>query len=339
MNPSSELNILSVKKRIPLSVTFELTYDCPLSCVHCYLVEKKTDKKKILKTQQAIRILEMFRKSGVMSIAFTGGEALLRKDLPKICLATKKLNFDFSVYTSLIPANYQMLKMLRESGLNKLEVSLYGHQKEHDRVTKMKGSYSLTMKNLEIAKLLGFKVKLKTPLTRLNPKGPYFVKEIAIKNGFHFSADPLLSPRNDGSNLPSYVKAKKKDIEMLVMTQTRKHSYADLNYCDDKFPLCSAGFNTAAVNPYGQLYPCLQFPYSFGNLLKKDFYFLWKGKKAENFRKMLYLKPKKCLDCHLLSYCSYCPGFDYVRGNISKPSKEFCFMALSTKKAINFGIG
>ncbi len=335
MNPSAALNIISIKKRIPLSVTFELTYDCPLSCAHCYLTEKNAKGKKMLTAGQAVRVLEILKKAGAMSAAFTGGEPLLRKDLPEICLAAKKLNIDFSVYTSLVTANYHLLKKLKESGLKKLEVSLYGAQKEHEAVTKTAGTYRLTMKNLELAKALGFKIKLKTPLTGLNPKGPYFVKETALKNGFSFAADPLLSPKNDGNCLPSYVRAKKRDIEKLVMRENRADRPFDF-HSSDKFPLCSAGFNTAAVNPYGELYPCIQFPCSFGNLLKKDFSSLWKSEKAENFRKMLYIRPAKCLDCRLSDYCSYCPGFDYVKRNASKPDEYFCFIALCSRKAMNF---
>ncbi|NLI09684.1 MAG: radical SAM protein [Elusimicrobia bacterium] len=333
MKPSAGLNLFSLKHKIPLSLTFELTYDCPLSCAHCYLSKKEEGKGKYLNTKEAIKILKMFKKAKTMSVAFTGGEPLLRKDLPEICLAAKALNFDFSLYTSLFPATYSILKRLKDCGLKKLEVSLYGEEKEHEAVTRKKGSYRLVLKNLKLAKKLGFKIKLKTPLTGLNPKGPYLVKKMALKNGFSFSADPLLTPKNDGHELPLHVKAKERDIENLVLSENRGLKEILNQNESETAPLCSAGFNTASVNPYGELFPCLQFPYSFGNLRKKDFFSLWNSRRAENFRKKLYLKPKACLNCDLDKYCSFCPGLGYIKGDLSKINRLTCFIALCSKKA------
>ncbi|MEW5951129.1 MAG: radical SAM protein [Elusimicrobiota bacterium] len=333
MNPSSRLNYISLKNKIPLSVTFEITYDCPLSCLHCYLPETKGEKKekKYLSLKDILKILRMFKKAGTMSVAFTGGEPLLRKDLPQICAAAKKLNMDFTIYTSLICADEETLKNLKKNGLKKMEVSLYGDKKEHEAVTAMKDSYDMTFKNLILAGKLGFKIKLKTPLTGLNPQGPYKVKKIAENLGFSFSADPMLTLRNDGKELPYYVKAEKKDLKRLILSDCFDIAENISPYSDkENLPLCSAGFNTAAVNPYGILYPCVQLPYALGDLKKNTFFQIWKSGKAEEIRKKLYIKPKKCINCNLSRYCSHCPGISYLKGNIFKENKQSCQIALLT---------
>lgn len=333
MNPSSRLNYLSLKNRIPLSVTFEITYDCPMACLHCYLPETKGEKKKkkFLSEKEILSILGMLKKAGTMSVAFSGGEPLLRRELPQICLAAKKLNMDFTVYTSLICADRAMLEKLKKNGLKKLEVSLYGNKAEHEAVTGMKGSYEKTFENLILAKNLGFRIKLKTPLTGLNPYGPYKVKKIAEKFGFLFSVDPVLTLRNDGKELPEKIKAGRRNLERLVLSECFDVSENINPYSEnEKLPLCSAGFNSAAVNPYGDLYPCLQLPYSFGNLRKKSFSVLWNSLKAERLRKKLYIKPSACLNCRLSAFCSHCPGISYLRGDLFKENKESCRLALLT---------
>ena len=333
MNSSSRLNYISLINKIPLSVTFEITYDCPLSCLHCYLPETKGEKKKkkYLSLKNILKILRMLKEAGTMSIAFSGGEPLLRKDLPQICAAAKKLNMDFSVYTSLICTNEEILKNLKKSGLKKLEVSLYGEKKEHEAVTDMKGSYDETFKNLILAKNLGFKIKLKTPLTGVNPEGPYKVKKIAKKLGFSFSADPMLTLRNDGKELPEKIKTKKNDLKKLILSDSFDISENISSYSEKEYlPLCSAGFNTAAINPYGVVYPCIQLPYALGDLKKNTFLQIWKSGKAEKIRKKLYIKPKKCINCNFSKYCSHCPGISYLKGNIFKENKQSCQIALLT---------
>ena len=74
---SKEVN-LSEKMEVPLSVILQITRQCDLSCVFCSETEKMPD--------PSYEQLQKMKNNlaGVARIYLSGGEPLLRKDLPEI---------------------------------------------------------------------------------------------------------------------------------------------------------------------------------------------------------------------------------------------------------------
>ncbi len=333
------LNEISIVKKIPLTATFELTYRCPLSCAHCYLPEtsKRRPIKKELTTEQIEKILCQLSEIGVFSVVLTGGEPLLRKDIFHFCKYAKLKGIEPILYSTLLLANEEILKKLYSSGLRKIEVSLYGNKKIHESVSKMKGSFPITLKNILLAKKIGFKVKIKTPLMSINSNYISKLRKFSIKNGFAFSLDTMLTPANDGKMAPEELivskgELKKVFLELIAKGDVKINKTLSQN-SNEEFPICSAGFNTLGINPYGELLPCIQFPWSFGNLKKHSLKKLWTGERAEDFRKKILKNPDKCRGCKVSDYCSFCPGISYITEKKIQPYKEACLHASIMAKA------
>ena len=74
-----EFDVPEYRKRF-YSVTWAVNHACNLRCTHCYDVVpfKRTD----LSTEKAIALIDRLHEADVSFIAFSGGEAFLRKDLP-----------------------------------------------------------------------------------------------------------------------------------------------------------------------------------------------------------------------------------------------------------------
>lgn len=327
------LNEISILKKIPLTATFELTYRCPLSCAHCYLPETSSRRpiKKELATGQIKRILSQLSKIGVFSVAFTGGEPLLRKDIYSLCEYARLKGMEPILYTTLFLANEEILKKLYSIGLRKIEVSLYGNKEIHESITKMKGSFSRTLKNILLAKKIGFKIKIKTPVMSINSDYISKLRKFTIKNGLSFSLDTMLTPANDGKMAPENLIVSKEELkkiflDLLVEGDIKINKTSKQNHSKE-FPPCSAGFNTLGINPYGELLPCIQFPWSFGNLKKNSLKKLWNGKRAEKFRKIIMKNPDQCRGCIVVDYCSFCPGISYIIEKKIQPYKEACLQA------------
>ena len=86
----------------PSSLIAELSYQCPLHCPYCsnpldiggdhYRIE--------LATEDWVRVFEEARALGVLQLALTGGEPMLRRDLVELCAGAR----DAGLYSSLITA-------------------------------------------------------------------------------------------------------------------------------------------------------------------------------------------------------------------------------------------
>ena len=64
-----------------------LTERCNLRCLYC-MPEKGVDltnNSKLLKTDELLRLVNIFSKAGVKKIRLTGGEPTVRKDILEIC--------------------------------------------------------------------------------------------------------------------------------------------------------------------------------------------------------------------------------------------------------------
>ena len=81
-----------LRKQVPMTVMIALTYRCQCACVHCSASGLSGEKPE-LTTQEIKNIIAAARELGVPKIGFTGGEPLLRADLPELvaCAAGSKI--------------------------------------------------------------------------------------------------------------------------------------------------------------------------------------------------------------------------------------------------------
>src|SRR2546423_14621390 len=78
----------TVRKRLPLSVHFDLTYRCNERCVHCYLDHEDHGE---LSTAECIDALEQLAKAGTLFLTFSGGEIFLRRDLEELLATARRV--------------------------------------------------------------------------------------------------------------------------------------------------------------------------------------------------------------------------------------------------------
>jgi radical SAM protein with 4Fe4S-binding SPASM domain len=85
----------------------------------------------------------------------------------------------------------------------------------------------------------------------------------------------------------------------------------------------------AALDPYGNVSPCLQIPVSVGSALKTPFKKLWQA--APWLKKWRALKNSdlpECRACALLYSCSRCPGISLLeKGDLLAANAPACEIA------------
>ncbi len=343
MIPSAELNAQTLARNIPVSVMAELTRRCPLSCRHCYLPETRGRVKPGLELSTAHwkKILDQLARAGALYLTFTGGEPLLRPDLAELCRHAKKLNFDVRVFSTGLGLTPELAGELAAAAVSGFEVSLYGGPAVHDAITGLRGSRVRSLAAARLLKKSGISVKIKAPLMDLNFKDAVRLEELARREGFGISFDPVLVPANDGDKSALAYRLSGPRLAYAIKRfggQPPGAPSADGAPGLPPFPagfICGAGRNVCAVDPAGNLYPCLQLPVKLGNLTRQSFNVIWKSAIwLKKWRKATIKDQKGCVSCPDIDYCSLCPGLSLLEeGSVFSPNQAACEIAAITRKA------
>lgn len=336
MLPSDKLNNLSLEHCVPVSVIAELTRRCPLSCLHCYLPETRGRAKAgaELNTAQWKNILEQLAGAGALYLAFTGGEPLLRPDLPELCRRAKELRFDVRIFSTGLGLTKELAREFGEAGVSAFELSFYGRPAIHDSITGLKGSFKSSLAAARLLKNNGLKVKLKTPLMKLNSGQAAWLQKLAKAEGFELSFDSVLVPANDGdrSALSQRLSGPKLAETVKRLGPAAAGPSYDLSPVSSSLSedfLCGAGRNVCAVGPAGELYSCLQVPVKLGDLTRSKFAAIWKNSPwLKKWRQVGTKDLKGCVSCSHIGFCSRCPGVSLLEeGDLLAPNGPACEMA------------
>jgi len=322
---SARLNEITLLNNIPAAVTIELTRRCPLSCAHCYLPETRgrasASSAYELTTAQWKRILKSLAGAGSVYLVFTGGEPLLRPDLAVLCRYAKELRFDVRVYSSGFGMTRARTLEFKQAGVSAFEISLYGRAETHDAVTGLKGSFKKTLAAAIALKKAGVKVKLKTPLMKANIKERGYLERLAKEYGFGISFDPVIAPGNDGDTDNLGLRLNSSELAGVLgsLGGRKLRSFSgstpqlSASHALSFDFLCGAGRNVAAVDPYGNLSPCLQIPVNLGNISKAPFKKIWKAAPwLKRWRALKTRDLKECRTCSYLDVCNRCPGISLI---------------------------
>ena len=162
----------------------EVTARCNLRCIHCY-AGSQSGQDPGLPTGTIRKTIDQAAELGCRAIQFTGGECLLRKDLP--LLLDHALNRGVSlieVFTNGTLLTESLVKFFSRKGIQ-VALSLYSHRAEvHDRITRVPGSFERTLSALKL--LLAHEVVTRCATVAMKPNEPdlgrttYFLSQLGV---------------------------------------------------------------------------------------------------------------------------------------------------------------
>jgi pyrroloquinoline quinone biosynthesis protein E len=154
----------------PSTLIAELTYQCPLHCPYCSNPLDIGDERYRhgLATGDWIRTFEEARELGVLQLALTGGEPMLRRDLVELCAGAR----DAGLYSSLITAGTRFTReraeALKEAGLDHVQISIQSPDAdENDRIAGNR-SFEKKIAAARHARALDFPLTINCVLHRQN---------------------------------------------------------------------------------------------------------------------------------------------------------------------------
>lgn len=155
----------------PFVVFYETTRACDLVCRHCRACAQAWRHPEELSTAGARHLLDElagFPKKPVL--VFTGGDPIKRPDIRELVRHAADAGLSPAMTPSATPlVTFEVLRDLREAGLERLAVSLDGADaKTHDAFRGVPGSFDRTLEVMADARTVGFPLQVNTTITCRN---------------------------------------------------------------------------------------------------------------------------------------------------------------------------
>jgi pyrroloquinoline quinone biosynthesis protein E len=107
----------------PFGLLAELTYRCPLHCPYCSNPLQSSYSANELTTEEWQRVICEASDLGVLHILFSGGEPLLRKDLPELVALARDAGMYTNLITSGLGLTWKRAQQLKAVGLDSIQIS------------------------------------------------------------------------------------------------------------------------------------------------------------------------------------------------------------------------
>ena len=325
-----EMSAKALKLGIPLSVQLDLTYRCNERCVHCYLDHEDHGE---MTTSEIKKLLDQLAEAGVFFLTLSGGEILMRKDFFEILEYARMRGFCVKLKTNAVLIREKEAERIRDLGVESIQISIYSHRPEvHDAITKVPGSLRRSIKAIRFLRSEGLRVTIANVLMLQNIQDYPGVRALGSELGVEVTIDPTITPRMDGDRSLLDLNIDQAALERVFreegLVENAGESCAPPSGPDDEvldsLP-CSAGHTACYVSPYGDVYPCVQFPLPSGNVRRDKFLDIWRHSPQLNEVRSITLRDLTgCSHCSNLKSCTRCPGLAYMEGNMRGPSMQDC---------------
>ena len=154
-------------------VVWNVTRACNLKCVHCYAHATDDATSNELSTAEGRRLIDDLAEYGVPVLLFSGGEPLVRKDLPELAAYAVEKGMRAVISTNGTLIGRQTAKTLKQIGLSYVGISLDGLEPVNDHFRGVTGAFSKAMAGIRNCQEAGIKVGLRFTINKQN------VQEIA----------------------------------------------------------------------------------------------------------------------------------------------------------------
>lgn len=149
-------------------VVWNVTRKCNLKCVHCYAQATEEFTADELSTDEGKALIDDLADFGAPVLLFSGGEPLVRKDLPELAAHAVEKGMRAVISTNgtlIVPSVARTLKSI---GLSYVGISLDGMQGINDQFRGVPGAYEKALEGIRNCQAAGIKVGLRFTINKFN---------------------------------------------------------------------------------------------------------------------------------------------------------------------------
>jgi radical SAM protein with 4Fe4S-binding SPASM domain len=330
MSLMSEVGQKAFNLGVPIAVHMDVTYRCNERCVHCYLDH---DDHGELTTDEIKGVLDQLADAGVFFLTFSGGEVFMRRDFLELVEYARRLMFNVKIKTNAVMIHEKEARRIRELDVDSIQISVYSHRPEvHDAITKLPHSFERTIQSIRFMIEQGLRVKIANVLMTANSSDHEEVQKLAAELGAQYTLDPTITPMMDGDTSVLSLRVPGEELPAIFgnpMLVDNQEEFCAPPKAPTEEELegysCSAGHSFCYISPYGDVFPCVQFPLPTGNIREQRFIDIWNYSPQMNEVRSIKVKDLTvCSSCSHASSCSRCPGLAYMEGSMRGPSTADC---------------
>jgi MoaA/NifB/PqqE/SkfB family radical SAM enzyme len=267
------------------AVLFELTYRCNLDCFFCY--NDTSLPGELLGVSEYRSMLDDLADMGVVQVTLSGGEPLAHPEFFAIGAHARTRGFVVRIKSNGHALDRRKVRrIMEEIDPFMVELSLHGARPEtHDRQTRVPGSFDQLMANVAVMRELGLRIKFNSTLTAWNEGEFEAMFALADRVQVPLEFDPLVTQKDDGDRSPLRITASNAAIAKLMRVQrdrslaaARRHETPAKQGRNEHIPEvnhCGAGTASLTVDPYGNVYPCVQWRRELGNVRQTSLPQMW----------------------------------------------------------------
>jgi radical SAM protein with 4Fe4S-binding SPASM domain len=321
----------------PFLIAWNITKRCNLRCDHCYLSAGERDAGAVneLSTHECLHVVdELCTVNPAAILVLTGGEPLLRKDLPSIARYATKRGMMVVVGTNGTLLSEAGVRKLQKAGVMGVSISVDSlDPQKHDAFRRLPGALQGAIKGIEACRREGLPFQVHTTASRMNyDEIPDLIQFAYEKKAQVFNLFFLIcTGRGEGMSditpeqyeevLGYLVDIQDRYPGMLIRSRCAPHFKRIAYEKNPETPItkaqgyegggCLAGTHYVRITPEGDVTPCPFIPLSVGNLRRDRFCVMWEQSPVlEDFRAP-DLKGK-CGACEYTDLCGGCRARPYA---------------------------
>lgn len=330
-------------------VVWNITQSCNLSCLHCYANATLGTGSKDISTESAKKVIDNLADFKVPVLLFSGGEPLLRPDLPELATYAKQQGLRVVVSTNGTLITQEIAIQLKQAGVSYVGISLDGMKDTHNRLRQSSNAFERALSGLENARKADLKTGLRITINNEN-KGQIpdifnLVREREINRICFYHLVGVGRGKNLSELMLSHADTRK--VVDTIIDETRKLADAGLkkelltvgNHADGPYLWLrlfrenpdrakevwdllsyaggdSSGLGIAAINWVGNVQPD-QFWQSqvLGNVFEQPFSQIWSGSGITDQSKLDFLNKLRNKRSYVQGRCSTCRFLGICGGN------------------------
>jgi radical SAM protein with 4Fe4S-binding SPASM domain len=310
----------------PITIDWEITMSCNLSCIHCCFNAGKALQRE-LNTSEIKSVISEISDLGVFRISFTGGEPLMRSDFLEIAEYAYYLGLGLALNTNGTLIDKKVAKKLSKIFFE-VQVSLDGSEPEiNDYIRGKKGAYKKALKGIINLKEAGSHVVINTTAMKPNINNIFKILDLAIKLGVDcYRIIPVRTLGRASKDLELNIKEMiniwrslaeiKQEVKEKIKIELTTVPTILTECVEEGIFACPAAITKCAISPQGFVKPCDAFDiFVGGNIRDQTLQKIWlESEPFKMFRNSIYnINPNECRKCIYARSCrGGCKGLAYT---------------------------
>jgi len=149
-------------------VVWNVTRACNLKCVHCYAHATEGSTSDELSTAEGRRMIDDLAAFGAPVLLFSGGEPLVRKDMPELAAYAVEKGMRAVISTNGTLISRSIAQTLKQIGLSYVGISLDGLEPVNDHFRGVSGAFKKALQGIQNCQEAGIKVGLRFTINKQN---------------------------------------------------------------------------------------------------------------------------------------------------------------------------